>query len=136
MSDEPEQVEVTRRERSDDRQDDRPEDRAMRRADAIARLLDNRFTLPGTDIRFGLDAIIGLVPGIGDTLTAGISAYIVLEAFRLRIGAWPIIKMIVNIVLDFLVGLIPGLDLIFDVAFKANVRNAAILKEALDKAKT
>lgn len=108
---------------------------ALRRANAIADLLDNRFALPGTDIRFGLDAIVGLIPGIGDAVTSGISAYIVLQAFRLRIGPWPITKMIVNIALDFLVGLIPGLDLIFDVAFKANVRNAAILKKALDKPK-
>lgn len=106
---------------------------ALRRADAIAKLLDNNFTFPGTDIRFGYDAIVGLIPGIGDALSAAISLYPIIEGYRLRIGAWPITKMLFNVAIDLLVGLIPGLDLIFDVAFKANVRNAQILTKALNK---
>lgn len=109
------------------------EARALRRAEHLADLLDNRFKLPGTQIRFGFDSIVGLIPGIGDTLTAVVSLYPILEAFRLRIGAWPITKMLANVAIDWLLGLIPGLDLVLDVAFKSNARNAAILAKALAK---
>lgn len=118
---------------SRDGREDRSAAKAIRRADAIAKLLDNRFKVPGTKIRFGYDAIIGLIPGVGDALSAGVSAYVVIEAIRQRIGIWPVTKMIFNIVIDFLVGLVPGIDLIFDVAFKANVRNAKILTDTLKK---
>jgi hypothetical protein len=104
-----------------------------RRADLIANLLDARFKLPGTSIRFGYDAIVGLIPGIGDTITSAVSLYLVVEAYRLRIGAWPITKMLFNVAIDWLVGLVPGLDVVLDVAFKANAKNAAILKKALDR---
>jgi len=106
---------------------------AIRRANRIAGLFDNRFRIPGTSIRFGYDAIIGLIPGIGDTLTAAISLYPILEAIHLRIGIWPITRMLFNVAFDWLIGLIPVLDIVFDVAFKANVRNAKILNNALSK---
>jgi len=106
---------------------------ALRRANHLADLLDNRFRVPGTDVRFGLDSIVGLIPVAGDTLTAAISLYPIVEAIRLRIGVWPITKMLFNVAIDWLIGLIPVLDLVFDVAFKANVRNAKILKKSLQK---
>ena len=135
MSDESEQVEVHRRERRDDVDEDSVEDIALRRASAIAEFLDNRFVLPGTNIRFGFDPIIGLIPGIGDTLSAGIGAYIVYEAIRLRIGVWPITKMIFNLAVDWLVGLIPVVDIFADTAIRPNAKNAKLLKEALEKRK-
>jgi hypothetical protein len=102
---------------------------ALRRANRIAHLFDQRFRLPGTNIRFGYDAILGLIPVVGDTATAIISAYLVAQAIRLRIGIFPITRMIANITIDWLVGLVPGIDLILDVAFKANIRNINILAE-------
>lgn len=107
----------------------------VRRANRIATLFDQRFRLPGTSIRFGYDALIGLIPVVGDTLTAGVSTYLVVEAWRLRIGTLPILRMILNIGIDWLLGLIPLADVIFDVAFKANTRNATILTKALNRRK-
>lgn len=106
---------------------------ALRRANRIASLFDQRFRLPGTSIRFGYDSIIGLIPVVGDTLTAAVSLYPILEAIRLRIGAWPILKMLANVFIDWLIGLVPILDIVLDVAFKSNVKNAKILKDALSK---
>jgi hypothetical protein len=116
---------------------DNPREAAVvRRAEHIAKLFDKQFRLPGTSIRFGYDSIIGLIPGIGDTLSAIVSLYPIFEAVRLRIGVWPIFKMLLNVGVDWLVGLIPVLDIFFDVVFKANVKNANILTKALERRKS
>lgn len=101
------------------------------RANRIADVLDERFSVPGTSLRFGWDSIIGLIPVIGDFIGAGISSYLVFEAIRLGIGPGPILRMLVNIVIDWLVGLVPLADIILDVAYKSNVKNARILADAL-----
>lgn len=95
----------------------------------IADLMDSRFTIPGTTIRFGLDPVLGLFPGIGDTLSFFVSAWLVKEAEAL--GVTPAIKyrMIGNILLDLVVGSIPVLGDILDVGFKANQRNLALVRE-------
>ncbi len=96
---------------------------------AITRLLDNAFTIPGTHYRFGLDAIIGLVPGFGDAVSAVFSGYLVLEASRLGAPRSVVSRMVANVAIDTIVGWIPLLGDIFDVAWKSNVRNMALLEE-------
>lgn len=101
--------------------------RTVDRLQRLAWLLDNQFRIPGTDARIGWDGIVGLFPVVGDTASFVLSAYIVWEAKRLGVPRWTLLKMIGNIVLDWLVGSIPVLGSIFDFAFKANLRNLQLL---------
>lgn len=102
------------------------------RLDRLARTLDSRFRLPGTPIRFGLDTIVGLVPGIGDTLVAAPSAWIIWRGHRMGIGKRRIARMVANSAADYVIGLVPVIGDLFDIGFKANLRNVAILREHLD----
>lgn len=95
----------------------------------FAQLLDNKFTIPGTNIRFGVDPIVGLVPGAGDVLAGGISLYFLIQAALLKAKASVLSRMFINILLDVLIGSIPVLGEAFDVYWKANLRNARILDE-------
>ena len=104
----------------------------LARLDALSRLLDNAFVLPGTNIRFGLDGIIGLVPGIGDLVTTALSSYIIWEARRLGLPGWKIARMIGNVAFDAAIGIVPLLGDAADVLFKANRRNMRILREHLE----
>ncbi len=108
-----------------------PEER-LARIDALARLLDTAFIIPGTGVRFGLDALIGLVPGIGDAITTAVALYIVNEARALGASRLLIARMLVNVALDGVVGAVPLVGDMFDVAFRANRRNIALLREHLD----
>ncbi|MBE9043535.1 DUF4112 domain-containing protein [Pleurocapsales cyanobacterium LEGE 10410] len=101
----------------------------------ISRLLDNAIPLPGTKIRFGLDPILGLLPGGGDTITGGISAYIVVEAARMGLPRDVLYKMVGNILLDSFAGTIPVVGDLFDVGWKANIKNIELLEKHLDIAK-
>jgi hypothetical protein len=83
--------------------------------------------VPGTSVRFGLDAIIGLVPGLGDLASPAFTALILLEGFRRRVPAIVQARMVLNAGLDMLLGLVPVLGDLTDVAFKANLRNVALL---------
>ena len=103
------------------------------RLDALSRLLDNAFEIPGTGIRFGLDGIIGLVPGIGDLVSMGLSSYLIFEARRLGLPRWKIARMIGNVAFDTAIGAIPLLGDAADVLFKANRRNMRIIREHLDQ---
>lgn len=105
----------------------------LRRLEALARLLDGAFTVPGTSLRFGLDSVIGLVPGIGDLVTTGISGYIVWEARRLGLPRWKLARMVGNIALDTTVGIVPLVGDVADVFFKANRRNLRIIREHFDR---
>jgi len=109
----------------------RPRSRAERlaRLDALASLLDTAFVLPGTNIRFGFDAMIGLVPGIGDAITTLISLYIVREARELGAPRHLIARMLANVALDGIVGAVPFLGDAFDVMWRANRRNVALLRK-------
>jgi hypothetical protein len=98
---------------------------------AVSRLLDSAFTIPGTRYRFGLDAIIGLVPGLGDAVSALFSAYLVLQASRLGAPRAVVTRMVANVAIDTIVGWIPVLGDLFDVAWKSNVRNMDLLEEHL-----
>ena len=97
------------------------------RARSIARLLDTAVRIPGTNIRFGLDAVLGLIPGVGDFAGAALSGYVLLTAARAGAPTTLLARMLANVGLDALVGAVPVLGDLFDVAFKANARNAALL---------
>ena len=105
----------------------------LARLDAIANLLDSAFVVPGTNIRFGLDGIIGLVPGIGDVVTTALSTYLIWEARRLGLPRWKIARMIGNVAFDGAIGIVPVIGDAFDVLFKANRRNMRIIREHLER---
>ncbi len=93
-----------------------------------ATLLDSAFRVPGTNIRFGLDAIIGLVPGLGDLSAPVFAAVLLVTGVRLRIPAVVQARMVFNAALDMLLGLVPFVGDLVDVAWKANLRNLALLE--------
>ena len=105
----------------------------MARLDTLANLLDTAFILPGTDIRFGFDALIGLVPGIGDAITTIISLYIVREARALGAPRHLIARMLGNVAIDGVIGAVPLLGDAFDVMWRANRRNVALLRGHFSK---
>lgn len=93
----------------------------------LADLLDRAFRVPGTDIRFGLDPVIGLIPGLGDVLTGTVSGYLLLEAARAGASPSVLTRMLLNVALDMLLGALPVFGDIFDVGFRANSRNVDLL---------
>jgi hypothetical protein len=94
-------------------------------------LLDEAFRVPGTDFRFGIDGIIGLIPGLGDVLAGLLSLVIPIAAWIRGVPYIALIRMLVNIAMGVLVGAIPILGDIFDVAWKANRRNYRLLQRHL-----
>ena len=113
----------------------RPASRAERiaRLDALASLLDTAILIPGTNVRFGLDAVIGLVPGIGDAITTVLSLYIVKEARALGAPRHVILRMLGNVALDGVVGAVPLAGDLFDVMWRANKRNMKLLRDWLER---
>ena len=101
----------------------------VERVERLARLMDRAVRIPGTRIRLGLDSIVGVVPGIGDTLTLLPAAFIVAEAHRMGVPTRMLARMVGNLGIDWAVGLIPLLGDLFDVGWKANIRNAQLLRE-------
>src|SRR5699024_2419359 len=93
----------------------------------LAELMDSRFVIPGTKIRFGLDPILGLIPGAGDLLSGMLSLYFVIIGARDGASAFVLIRMLLNILVDIVVGAIPLLGEFFDIGWKANLRNARLL---------
>ena len=106
-------------------------DDPLARARALTRLLDSAARVPGTSLRFGLDPILGLVPGIGDVAGAALSGYVVLLASRLGAPTTVIVRMLGNVVVDTVGGTVPVLGDLFDVGWKANTRNLALLERHL-----
>lgn len=103
----------------------------LREIERIAHLLDARYTIPGTNIRFGWDGLIGLLPVVGDALTTLPQLYLLYKAQRLQLG-WSIkLKMLLNILIDWAVGSVPILGDLFDVAFKSSLRNAKLAAKAI-----
>jgi hypothetical protein len=105
----------------------------IERLHAISRLLDTAFSIPGTRLRFGLDAIVGLVPGVGDILGGLFSTYIIFKAARLGAPTPILTRMVMNTGIDTLIGEIPLLGDLFDVGFKSNIRNMALLEQHLQR---
>ncbi len=110
-----------------------PLDRAqvMRRLEWLTVMLDDRYTLPGTKIRYGWDSLIGLMPVVGDGTTTMLSIYFMWEANRLGVSRWTLWRMLGNVGIDFVVGSIPLLGDFFDVAWRANRKNLKLLKKEL-----
>ena len=105
----------------------------LARIEAIAKLLDVAFVVPGTNIRYGIDGLIGLVPVVGDLITTAISLWLVREARALG-APWHITaRMLANVALDGAVGIVPIAGDAFDVMFRANVRNVRMLKRWMEK---
>jgi hypothetical protein len=105
------------------------------RDEKFAELLDSRFKIPNTNIRFGIDPLLGLIPGAGDWLAGVISLYFLILAAVMGGKASVLGRMFINILLDVLIGTIPILGEIFDVYWKANERNAEILEELKENPK-
>ncbi|MFT4682880.1 MAG: hypothetical protein ACI80P_001496 [Flavobacteriales bacterium] len=97
--------------------------------DRFAKLLDSEFQIPGTDMKFGLDPIIGLIPGLGNILGYVASSAVVIGIVKEGVSGMVIVKMLFNILLDMLIGLVPVLGTFFDFVFKANDRNIELLRE-------
>lgn len=107
-------------------------DQAEKRVKSLAELLDAKFRLPGTKFRFGWDSLLGLIPGV-DVATALPALYILFEARRLGMPKGILTRMVGNILVDTLVGLIPLLGDFFDFVFKANIRNVRLFEKGLKK---
>src|ERR671913_974735 len=105
-----------------------PNDRALVALRKWAVLLDSAFQVPGTRFRFGIDPIVGLLPGAGDLVTGFFSVMILVHSVRLRIPKVVIARMMLNTAIDLLTGLVPLLGDLFDATFKANLRNLALLE--------
>jgi hypothetical protein len=103
------------------------------RVEAMEKILERLFVIPGINKPVGLDVIIGLVPGIGDIASAALGAYIVWEAKNLGMTKWQITRMAGTVGTDWLIGLIPIVGDVTDVFFRSNSRNLRIVKRHLDK---
>lgn len=97
--------------------------------DDLSRYLDGLFRIPGTDWRFGLDALIGLIPNVGDTITSFASFYILVAGVRYGVPKITLLRMALNIGIDYVVGSIPFLGDAFDFFWKSNQRNIDLIRE-------
>ncbi|EAQ03482.1 hypothetical protein OB2597_02642 [Pseudooceanicola batsensis HTCC2597] len=105
----------------------------VERAERVAHVMDRAFRLPGTSIRVGLDSIVGLVPGVGDTLAVAPSLFILSEAYQIGLPKRRLARMAGNIGIDWAIGLVPLVGDIFDVGWKANSRNAAMMRDHITR---
>ena len=103
----------------------------LNRIRKLSRLMDTAIGIPGTKFRIGLDPIIGLIPGAGDIISTGFSAYIIYLATRFGIPSQDLQRMILNIGLEAVVGTLPLVGDLFDAYYKSNIRNLAILEQHL-----
>lgn len=104
------------------------QDAALIRLRNLSNILDNAVAIPGTSYKIGLDPIIGLIPGGGDIASSALSAYIVFSAGMLGAPPAILVQMVINILLDTFAGIIPVIGDLFDVAWKANVKNMELLE--------
>jgi hypothetical protein len=102
--------------------------RKLRRLRRLATVLDAAWVIPGINVRIGWDPLIGLVPGIGDALSAAISSTIVVEAARLGVPTRTLLRMVLNIAIDFGLGTVPVAGDWFDVLWRANLMNVALIE--------
>jgi len=105
---------------------------SLRRTRAVATLLDEALRIPGTNVRFGVDPLVGLVPGLGDLLGGVASVYIILEAARAGAPSSVLLRMAINVGIDTLVGSLPVVGDLFDFAWKSNTRNVGLLARHLE----
>ena len=112
---------------------DQSREATLARLEALAHLLDSAFLIPGLNRRVGLEAVIGLVPIVGDIAGMVISSYIVAEARRLGAPRWLIARMALNVAFDGAIGIVPLAGDLFDAAFKANRRNVRLLRRWMER---
>jgi hypothetical protein len=101
------------------------------RLEAISRVLDSAFVVPGTRVRVGADALLNLVPGLGPLVSKGISGYLIYEARRLGVPTGTLLRMVGNVGVDFVIGAIPILGWVGDVFHRANLKNMRLLRAHL-----
>jgi hypothetical protein len=101
----------------------------MQIVERVSRLLDSQFTIPGTKIKFGIDPIMSLFPVIGDLITYLISALLIYMMYNHGASRKVVIKMMLNSTLDAVIGSVPVIGTVFDVAYRSNDRNVKLLKE-------
>ena len=100
---------------------------ARAKVERLSTWLDTKFRIPGTNIRFGADAVAGVIPGVGDTAGMVASAVVIAQAVAVGARGWTLTRMVVTASIDALVGTVPVAGTVFDVVFKANTRNVALL---------
>ena len=105
----------------------------MARLTFLANAMDCAFTIPGTNVSMGFDALLGLVPVVGDAISGAISSYLIWEAKRLGVSKVVLARMAGNVAIDTVLGSIPFAGDLFDVAYKANLKNVALLRRHLEK---
>lgn len=103
------------------------------RVEAMEQLLERSFHIPGTKIPFGLDSVVGLIPVLGDIVTAAMGAYMVWEARNLGMSKWQLMRMTANVGIDTALGAIPLVGDAFDFIWRSNSKNLRIIKQHLDK---
>ena len=101
--------------------------------DDLSRWMDSQFEIPGLGIRFGLDALFGLIPGLGDTLTSLVSFYILSAGVRHGVPRITLARMGLNIAIDWIIGAIPFIGDLFDVAWKSNVKNVELIRRHVNQ---
>ncbi|MEI6946400.1 DUF4112 domain-containing protein [Paraflavisolibacter sp. H34] len=106
-----------------------PTRRGLREVELLAKLMDAQFRIPGTDMRFGLDGIIGLIPGAGDLSTFAVSSYMLWIMARNGASGNILARMVLNVLIDTALGSIPLIGDLFDFAFKSNMRNLRLMQE-------
>lgn len=106
---------------------------SLDRIDRFARLMDSDWRVPGTRLRFGLDGLVGLIPGIGDLAGAALSLFVIAEGIRMKVGKGLILKMVGNVAVELVVGLVPILGDAFDFYWKSNRRNSELLRRRILK---
>jgi hypothetical protein len=106
---------------------------SLARIERLAHVMDSMVEIPGTKVRIGVDALLGLVPVVGDLISQAISTYIIWEARQLGVSSWTIARMIGNSAVDTVIGAVPLVGDVFDVAFRANMKNLALVRAHVAK---
>ncbi|MEP3052337.1 MAG: DUF4112 domain-containing protein [Erythrobacter sp.] len=104
-----------------------------RRIETMEKLLERSFTIPGVNIPVGLDAIVGLIPVVGDIVTTALGAYVIWEARNLNIPKWKLWRMGANVAFDTVIGLVPVVGDAADLLYRSNTKNLRIIRKHLDK---
>lgn len=102
---------------------------SLKNIDRLSKLMDSQFKLPGTSFRFGLDGLLGLIPGAGDLSTLAVSAYMISIMAKNGASGYVMARMVLNVVIDALLGAIPFIGDLFDFVFKANNKNMQLMRE-------
>lgn len=101
----------------------------MKQVARLTKLMDKQFVIPGTNFRFGLDGILGLIPGVGDVSTFAVSCYLITLMAKNGASGYVMARMVLNVLIDAIIGSIPFIGDLFDFAFKANSKNLRLMQE-------